>query len=145
MQCYRQSLEQYHFKIFFSERCVRLLNYYLPAKIWLKVERLNSSLAKVQFVNLNLLITKRRENWTLWGSHFSVSWLFYLFMLSCGKEILPSGGRTKDLVRKIYCRPTDFFLFFLQVERTFIVRHVHQQIAFLARIIAYAWIQSVSK
>ena len=65
-------------------------------KMWLKVER-----SSLQFINLNLLRSKRNENWTFWGSPFQS--LFDWFMLS-------SGGRTKDLVRKI-C----FGIFLLQL------------------------------
>ena len=40
-------------------------------KMWLKVER-----SSPQFINLDLLRTKRNENWTLWGSLFSIPiWL----------------------------------------------------------------------
>ena len=47
----------------------------------------------LQFMNINLLRTKRNENWTFWGSPFSITtWRVYL----------SSGGRTKDLVRKTY-------------------------------------------
>ena len=52
-------------------------------KMWLKVQR-----SSLQFINLDLLRTKRNENWTFWGSPFSTTiWLVWL----------PSGGRTKDL------------------------------------------------
>ena len=66
--------------------------------------------------------------------------LFGLFMLS-------SCGRTKDLVRKIYFGISSITLalkfnlsteFFSLVERTFLVRRVHQKLAFLTHLIAYA-------
>lgn len=55
------------------------------------------------------------------------------------------GGRTKDLqcsvqnlLWNIFC---DFsfilFLIFMQVERTFLVCHVHQKFAFLTHLIVY--------
>ena len=60
-------------------------------KMWLKVER-----SSPQFINLDSLRTKRNENWTRWGSLFSIPiWLVYVIF---------RGGRTKDLVRKIYFR-----------------------------------------
>ena len=55
------------------------------------------------------------------------------------------GGRTKDLVCKIYFGIFSVTLvlkfipsieFFLQVERTFLVCHVHQKLAFLTHLIA---------
>ena len=60
-------------------------------KMWLKVER-----SSPQFINLDSLRTKRNENWTRWASLFSIPiWLVYVIF---------RGGRTKDLVRKIYFR-----------------------------------------
>ena len=45
-------------------------------KTWLKVERFS-----LQFINLNLLRTKRKEDWTFWGSPFSVTiWLPYVIV-----------------------------------------------------------------
>ena len=61
----------------------------------LKVER-----SSLPFMNLNwslLLRTKRKENWTFWGSPFSIT-------------IWPAGGRTKDLVRKIYFEILSFYM-----------------------------------
>ena len=45
-------------------------------KMWLKVER-----SSLQFLNLNLLRTKRNENWTFWGSPYSITiWLVYVIV-----------------------------------------------------------------
>ena len=57
-------------------------------KMWLKVER-----SSLQFINLNLLRTN--ETRTELSEALPFQSLFGWFML-------PSGGRTKDLVRKIY-------------------------------------------
>ena len=61
--------------------------------------------------------------------------------------MLSSGGRNKDLVRKICFGLVSITVvlkfnlsieLFLQVERTFLVRRVHQKLAFLTYLIAYA-------
>ena len=106
--------------------------------MWLKVERFS-----LQFMYLNLLRTNRNENWTFSGSPFSITiWRVYL----------SSGGRTKDLLQKPYfgILSTNLVLqfnlstdSFLQVERTFLARHLHQKLAFSAHFIAYAWIQNI--
>ena len=45
-------------------------------KMWLKVER-----SSLQFMNFNLLRTKRKEKWTFWGSPFSIIiWLVYVIV-----------------------------------------------------------------
>ena len=58
-----------------------------------------------------------------------------------------AGGRTKDTVCKIYFGILSITLvlkfnlsteFFLEVERTFLVRRVHQKLAFLTHLSAYA-------
>ena len=68
--------------------------------------------------------------------------------------MLSSGGQINDLMRKISLKISSITLvlkfnlstkFDLQVERTFLERHVHQKLAFLTHLIAYALIQNISK
>ena len=81
-------------------------------------------------MNLNLLRTKRKKN--------ALSEALPSQSLS-GWFMLSSGGRTKDLVRKIFfgLLSITFVLkfnlsieFFLHVERTFLVRRVNQNLVF---------------
>ena len=110
-------------------------------KTWLKVER-----SSLQFINLNLLRTKRNENWTFWGSPFLITiWLVYVIHVwwpdqgPCTQILL--WILSKTLVLK-FNLSTEFCL---QFERTFLVHHVHQKLAFLTHLIAYAWFQNISK
>ena len=96
-------------------------------KMWLKVER---------FLTLNLRRTKRNENWTFWDQALPFQSLFGWFVLS-------SGGRTKDLVRKIYFGIISKTLvlkfnpsteLFLQFERTFLFTPCTPKINFLTAL-----------
>ena len=105
-------------------------------KTWLKVERFS-----LEFMNLNLLRTKRKEDWTFWGSPFSVTiWLVYVIV--CW---LDQGPNTQYLLWNINynfrfkIQPVDQIFF--QVKKTFLVRCVRHDLAFLMHLVAYAWIQ----
>ena len=88
-------------------------------------------------------ITKRNKNSTFWGSPFSVTiWLVYVIVR--WREQGPSTCKIyfENIIlstRGGYCRP---IFFFWQVERIFLVRRVHQTLAFLTQLITYAWIQN---
>ena len=80
-------------------------------------------------MNLNLLLRTKRTK-IEHSEAFPIQSLFGSFMLS-------SGGRTKDPVRKTHfgILSTTLVLkfnlsteFFLQVERTFLVRRIHQKL-----------------
>ena len=99
-----------------------------------------------QFMNLNLVLlrTKRKENWTFWGSPFSITiWLVYVIV--GWPDQRPS---TQNLPwNVIYNFGFEFQLvdqIFLQVVRKFLVQSVHQKFAFLTHLTAYTWIQNIS-
>ena len=89
VQCL-ESLKQYIYLTWTLHAVFIIYAVHAFLKMWLKVER-----SSLQFVNLNLLRSKRKENWTLWGYPFSIHiWLVYVIVR------WPAG--TKDLVRKTY-------------------------------------------
>ena len=75
--------------------------------------------------------------------HFN-SWILILIL------ILSFGPSTQNLFWYIICnfgfkiQPVDR-LFFWQVKRTYLERHVHQKLAFLTQKLAHVWIQSIHK
>ena len=80
-------------------------------------------------------------------------YVFY-FMSTFWLAYVTSSAWIKNIVCKIYFRILSITLilkfnlsteFFLQVERTFLVRHVQQKLSFLTHFIAYAWLQNISK
>ena len=108
--------------------------------MWLKVER-----SSLQFMNPHLLRSKRNENWTFWGFLHSIPiWLVYVIV-----RWPHQGHTTQNLLWNIIYnfgfkfQPVDQI--FLQVERTVLLRRVHQKLTFLTHLIAYAWIQNISK
>ena len=102
-------------------------------KMWLKVER-----PLLQFMNPNLLRTKRNENWTFsWGFPYSLTiWLVYVIVW------WPDQGPT---TQKLLWNVIYNFGFKFQPVDPVLLRRVHQKLNFLTHLIAYAWIQNISK
>ena len=60
--------------------------------------------------------------------------------------MLSSGDQTKDLLRKTYFVNVIYnFGFKFQPVDPVLLRRVHQKLNFLTHLIAYAWIQNISK
>ena len=80
-------------------------------------------------------------------------YVFYFMSTFC-LAYVTSSAWIKNIVCKIYFGILSITLilkfnlsteFFLQVERTFLVRRVQQKLSFLTHFIAYAWLQNISK
>ena len=80
-------------------------------------------------------------------------YVFYFMSTFC-LAYVTSSAWIKNIVCKIYFRILSITLilkfnlsteFFLQVERTFLVRRAQQKLSFLTHFIAYAWLQNISK
>ena len=80
-------------------------------------------------------------------------YVFYFMSAFC-LAYVTSSAWIKNIVCKIYFGILSITLilkfnlsteFFLQVERTFLVRRVQQKLSFLTHFIAYAWLQNISK
>ena len=80
-------------------------------------------------------------------------YVFYFMSTFC-LAYVTSSAWIKNIVCKIYFGILSITLilkfnlsteFFLQVERTFLVRRVQQKLSSLTHFIAYAWLQNISK
>ena len=80
-------------------------------------------------------------------------YVFYFMSTFC-LAYVTSSAWIKNIVCKIYFGILSITLilkfnlsteFFLQVERTFLVRRAQQKLSFLTHFIAYAWLQNISK
>ena len=97
--------------------------------MWLKVER-----SSLQFMNLNLLRTKRNENWTLWRSLFK-HYLAGLLIVRWPDQEPSTQNLLWNINYKFGFKIQPVDRLFLQVERTFLARHVHQKFALSAHLI----------
>ena len=87
-----------------------------------------------------LLRTKRNENWTFWGSPFPITtWLVYV-IVQCPDQGPGTQKNTLEYYWQLWFQNSTC----QKKEKTFLVRRVHQKLAFLTHLIAHAWIQNTT-